>query len=55
MIQTGHYQIHSKATNTPVGRRWAEDKSLNPKRILVLPKDNADGPQPVSPYTHFRF
>ncbi|TEB22181.1 proteinase inhibitor [Coprinellus micaceus] len=46
MIQTGHYRIRSKATNTPVGRHFVEDLSLMPKRVLVLPNDTPHGPQP---------
>ncbi|TEB22180.1 hypothetical protein FA13DRAFT_1716303 [Coprinellus micaceus] len=42
MLQTGHYHIVSKSTNTRVGRHFVEDHSLLPKKILVLPKDFSD-------------
>lgn len=38
-LQSGAYRIISKIDNKPVGRLAHEDKSLLPKKIVVLPED----------------
>ncbi|KDR67304.1 hypothetical protein GALMADRAFT_283623 [Galerina marginata CBS 339.88] len=37
-LQNGSYTITSKAGAFPVGRNKAEDRSLNPKKVVLLPQ-----------------
>ncbi|KAG2010593.1 hypothetical protein CC2G_013406 [Coprinopsis cinerea AmutBmut pab1-1] len=41
-IPSGTYEITSKENDLHVGRPLAEDRSLLPKRIVVLPKDGSN-------------
>ncbi|KAF6753586.1 proteinase inhibitor [Ephemerocybe angulata] len=38
-LTTGQYLIVSLANKLPVGRALREDRSLNPKKIITLPRD----------------
>ncbi|KAH8092539.1 hypothetical protein BXZ70DRAFT_459498 [Cristinia sonorae] len=38
-LETGSYYIQSVATGKYIGRHWAEDRSLLPKKVIQRPED----------------
>ncbi|KAK6534870.1 hypothetical protein TWF281_006169 [Arthrobotrys megalospora] len=46
-IASGLYHIRSKVDAQSIGRHAQEDKSLNPKRIVLLDSSEAEGPNAI--------
>ena len=46
-LQPGKYLIKSKSQGTYIGRHVDEDRSLLPKRVLLLPPDFAPAPEVI--------
>ncbi|KZP02718.1 hypothetical protein FIBSPDRAFT_569464 [Athelia psychrophila] len=46
-LHSGYYLIKHQRSNKNVSRDRVEDKSLNPKRVLVLPDSTVNSDDPV--------